>query len=101
MDIRKLLTIETDAQEAMNAMIKEEAQIRRKIAADLARRVAEIEAEGKHALEMLHQDSSADTQAKIAKIKAEYAAKAQEFTSLFSANRYERRRRIFHDVLRG
>jgi len=101
MDIKKLLAIESEAQEAMKTLAKEEFQIRQKIEADLARRVAEIEAEGKQALEMIRQESLTDMDDKITKIKMEYSAKIQEFTAYFSQNKHEWRRKIFHDVLRG
>ena len=103
MDIitQKLLAIESDAQEAMNALAKEEAQLHQKIEADLARRVAEIENKGSQAIALLKQDSEAEKEARIARIKEEYKEKSREYTEIFNANRHEWREKILYDVLYG
>ena len=101
MDIQKLLSIESEAQEAMNDMAKEELRIREKAKLDLQRRLAEIEAAGQRAIEKLRQDSEADCATKVAEIQAECQRKIQELQANFSEKRTEWRGKIFHDVLYG
>ena len=103
MDIitQKLLAIESDAQEAMKALAKEEAELQQKIEADLVRRVDEIENKGNQAIELLKRDSEAEKEARISRIKEEYKEKSQAYTKIFNTNRHEWREKILHDVLYG
>jgi len=99
--IQKLLTIESEAQEAMNDLAKEESQLQKKTEAQLAARLAKIEREGGLALEKLKKQAGEAATARLAQIKADYQQKSQEFSETLHANQQQWQEKIFHDVLYG
>jgi Skp family chaperone for outer membrane proteins len=99
--IEQLLAIESEAQDAMKDIAKENEQLTQKARQDLARRVAVIEHEGAEAIRRIVRETDTQTMEKIANKQAEFLAKTQAFEKDFEANKDKLRGKIFHDVLHG
>jgi len=97
----QLMAIESEAQEAMNAMTKENAHLARKAEEDLAIRIAQIEQGGAEAIRRLGREADSETAARIAIIEEEYMTKAEFLDSEFQANKKDLKKRIIRDVLYG
>ena len=97
----QLLAIESEAQEAMNAMAKESARLARKAEEDLAARIAKIEREGAEAIRQLGYDTEGNAAARIAEIQDEYRHKWKTFESDVQNARIDLRSRIVREVLHG
>ncbi|MCL2386124.1 MAG: hypothetical protein FWC89_01105 [Defluviitaleaceae bacterium] len=97
----QLLAIESEAQEAMNDITKENAHLAFKAQEELERRVANIENEGAEAIRRLVLETERHTAARIAYVQDEYRIKGEEFESEFMNGRKILRGKIFHDVLYG
>ena len=97
----QLLTIESDAQEAMNTMAKENAHLARKAEEELAKKIAQVERNSAEAIRQLGRESDEVTAAKIAAIQEEYASKGKTLESEFLASKDEALKKIIHEVLHG
>ena len=95
----QLLAIESEAQEAMKAIEKENAQLVQKAREELARRVAEIEKDGEAAIRKLQREAKTDTVSQIERIREEYRHKVKTLDNEFAENKNIWRGKIFHDVL--
>ena len=103
MDIitQKLLAIESDAQQVMHALAKEEAQLQQKTMENLAQKMAEIEAHSIDAIEKMKCDAETEREIRADKIRADFAEKTQAYEALFNENKQIWREKIFNDVLFG
>ena len=95
----QLLAIESDAQEAMNTITKENAQLALKAEEGLAKRIAKIEQNNTEAIRKLSREAEDDAAAKIAAIQEEYLRKWESFEEEFMANKNETRTKIFQNIL--
>ncbi|MCL2285013.1 MAG: hypothetical protein FWC32_01455 [Firmicutes bacterium] len=101
MIIQKLLLLESEAQEAMRALEKEQALSAKKAEEDLSRRIAELEWEKDATIQKLEQSTEDETAEIIAIIEAEYKQKGSELITAFAANRDTWKGKIVQDVLYG
>ncbi|MCL1877684.1 MAG: hypothetical protein FWF80_02385 [Defluviitaleaceae bacterium] len=99
--IDKLLAIEYEAQEAMNDIEKEKADLTKTAHEKLAWRIAEIEREGAEAVHRFAAEAERDTAAQIANMREEWREKNEGLEKFFIENRKKMRGKIFHDVLYG
>lgn len=99
MIIQKLLQIESEAQDAMRMMEKEQADLAKKAETELAQRVLELENAKNANLEKLRHSTQEKTLAAIAKIEAEYKQKGSDLVKIFAENRTIWVDKIFNDVL--
>jgi len=99
MIIHKLLLLESEAQEAMRTLEKEQAIMTRKAEEEISHHLAELENEKQVAFQNLAQDIQDETQAIIAKIQAEYEQKRGELVSAFTASRSAWTEKVVQDVL--
>jgi DNA anti-recombination protein RmuC len=97
----QLLSIESEAQEAMNDIAKENAALTHRAQENLAKRIAAIESEGADNIKRLVQESEKHTAARIAEIQEEFLNKSKSFEKDFRNARKNLRGKIFHDVLHG
>jgi len=97
----QLLAMESDAQEAMNTMAKENAHLARKAEEELAQKIAQIERNSAEAIRQLGREYEEDTATKIAAIQDEYDYKAKVLESEFLASKDESLKKIIHEVLHG
>lgn len=99
--LQKLLAIESDAQQAMNTLAKDEAQLKHRMEAELLNRISEMETEGNKKIAELKHLSNEETALKISEIKAEYKIKLQKFLQNFNENRQKWRGEIFNEIISG
>jgi len=97
MIIQKLLALESEAQEAMNAIAKEKTRLAQKAEEDLSQRIAEIEQNADVTIEQLL--AEADASERIEEIKTDYKGKEKVLEESFSANNRKWRERILYNVL--
>jgi len=86
MIIQKLLSLESEAQEAMRTLEKEQAHLARQTDNQLAQRIAEIEGEKDTVISSMAQEVLQETQNAIAQIQAKYKQQGSELTDAFTAN---------------
>jgi len=95
----QLLALESEAQEAMNDIAKENAILTRKTQENLAKKISAIESDGAETIRRLVNEAETHTAARIALIQEEYHAKTE---MLHNAGQNKNLRgKIFHDVLYG
>ena len=99
MIIQKLLLLESEAQEAMRTLEKEQVLLAKKAEEDLAHRIAKIESEQNAAIKILEQRSQDETMAAITKIKADYKQKESDLIAAFAANRNTWKEKIVQEIL--
>jgi len=97
----QLMAIESEAQEAMNAMTKESAHLARKAEEDLALRIAQIEQGGAEAVRRLGREADGEAAARIAMVEEEYMNKVKLLDHEYKTNKNDIKRRIIRDVLYG
>ena len=95
----QLLAIESEAQEAMNTIAKENSYLITKAKEDLSQRIARLETEGAEKIRRLVLETEKHTAARIARVQEEYRNKADAFEAEYRSGRL--RGKIFHDVLYG
>jgi len=95
--IEKLLTIESEAQEAINQMANEEARIRQKAQFDLEFHITKLEESAGREIEELRKENEEKYSIGIKQIQEKYRQKADEFY----ANTAHRREKVFNDILYG
>ncbi|MCL2578369.1 MAG: hypothetical protein FWE27_10070 [Defluviitaleaceae bacterium] len=95
----QLLALESEAQEAMNDIAKENACLARQAQENLTKKIAAIESDGTEAIRLLVNEAETHTAARIALIQEEYRAKTEKLD--FTGKRENLRGKIFHDVLYG
>jgi len=86
MIIQKLLSLESEAQEAMRTLEKEKAILAQQTDNVLAQQIAEIEDKKDAAINRMAQTISQETQNTIAQIQAKYKQKGSELSNAFTAN---------------
>jgi len=101
MIIQKLLFIESEAQEAMRILEKEQTNLSAIAEAELTSRVQELEDAKNSSIKEMYEAVEEKTLATIAKNKAEYEQKGSELQKVFAANKNNWGDKIFHDVLYG
>lgn len=99
MIIHKILSLESEAQEAMRTLEKELSHIAQGTAADMAQNMADMESEKDAAMAQLSEDTHRETQATITKIQAEYEDKRSELIAHFAANHPTWVEKISTDIL--
>jgi len=99
MIIQKLLLLESEAQEAMKTLEKEQAYIAKKSEEELSQRIKELEWEKDATIQKLNQTTEAETAETITKIQAQYKQKESRIIAAFAANRITWRDEIVNDVL--
>lgn len=95
------MALESDAQQAMNDIAKENANITNRAREGLAKRIAAIESDGEDAIKRLLRESEDHTAKRIALIQEEYRAKEIALEENYKHNAESLRGKIFHDVLYG
>jgi len=101
MIIQKLLLLESEAKQAMQALEKEQALLAKKAEEDLSQRIAELECEKDAAIQKLTLRTEMETAEIISRIQAEYKQKGSKLIQAFAANRNTWQDKITHDVLHG
>ena len=99
MIIQKLLLLECEAKEAMQALEKEQALLTKKAEADLSLRMTMLKSEKERAAERLTQQAEKNASETIAKIQAEYKQKESELTQAFATSGNAWKKQIAHQVL--
>lgn len=94
-----MLALESEAQEAMNDIVKENASLVRQSQEKIAKKIAEMEKDGAEKIRSLVNEAEAHTAARIAQIEEEFSAKTEELN--FIGKNENLRGKIFHDVLYG
>jgi len=99
MIIQKLLLLESEAQEAMRTLEKEQVLLAKKAEEDLAHRITKLESEQNAAIKLLEQNTEAETMTAIAKIKMDYKQKESNLIRAFAANRNTWEDEIVQEIL--
>jgi len=99
MIIHKLLLLETEANEAMRNIEKEQAYMAKKADADLQARLSLLEQEKDAKIHGFSQALERETAESIAKIQAEYELKESTLISAFASNRNRWKDEIVDRVL--
>ena len=99
--VQKLIALEGEAKEAMNALEKEQTRLAQQGSATLARRISEIELTAELEVAELRRNAELETAAKISEIQAEYAQKIDVFRENLMANNHVIAEKIFHKILHG
>ena len=99
MIIQKLLALESEAQEAMSAIAKEQTRLAQKAEEEVAQRVAEINKQADITIEQLL--AEADASERIDSLQEEYQKKETTLVESFEKHNRVWKERIVHDVLFG
>jgi len=99
MIIQKLLLLESEAQNAIRMLEKEQTLLSTKAEADLLQQMAAIEEEQDNILQKCTQDTAHHTATAIAKIQADYEQKGRELILAFTANHHMWKEKILHEVI--
>jgi len=99
MIIQKLLLLESEAQDAMRSIEKEQVLLAKQAKEDLILRIGELEREKDIAIKRLEQNTEEETTRVIAKIQAEYEQKRSELITAFAANHHTWRDKVTQNVL--
>ena len=97
--IEQLLAIESEAQEAMKDIEKENLRLNETMQENLSKRISAIENEGAEKIKRLVSEAENHTAERIAQIQEEYLIKAEGFENEFRIKEKAQRAKIFHDVL--
>jgi len=99
MIIHKLLLLESEAQEAMKTLEKEQVYLAKKSEKELSQRIQQLEWEKEATIQKLSQNADKETAEVITKIQAEYKQKESRLIAIFAANRITWRSDIVNDIL--
>jgi len=99
MIIQKLLALESEAQEAMSAIAKEQTRLAQKAEEEITQRVAEIEKQADITIEQLL--AEADASERIDLLQLDYKEKETALAGSFEKHNRAWKERIVHDVLFG
>jgi len=99
MTIQKLLLLESEAQEAMRTLEKDQAAASKKAEDDLATKITRLEEENATAIRELIRKSEAQTTIETERIKADYRQRGSELQTAFATNRTLWVEKIIKDVL--
>ena len=97
----QLLVIESDAQQAMNTIAKENAALSFKAEEDLARKISKIEFESVKAIKDLSREADIDAASRIERVKELYRCKGEILDSDFQNSKEMLRTKILREVLYG
>jgi len=97
--IQKLLALESEAQEAMSAIAKEQTRSSQKAEEEIEQRVAEINKQADITIEQIL--AEADASERIDLIQREYQKKETALEESFDKHNRVWKERIVHDVLFG
>jgi len=99
MTIQKLLLLESEAQEAMRTLEKDQATASKKAEDNLATKITRLEEENAAAIRELFHKTEAQTAIEIERIKADYRQRGSELQKAFAANRTIWVEKIINEVL--
>lgn len=93
--------MESEAQEAMLMVSKENAKLVKKAEADLKNKITQIKQEAFEYVQKLTSEAHRETELQIAKINEEYRLKEEEMELMFTKNREAYREKILNEILFG
>lgn len=99
MTIHKLLVLESEAKEAMQALEKEQAFLAKKAQEDLMQRMIAFEKAKRHANKKAAKETEANAAEAITKTQAEYKQKRSEKVHTFTAKGNIWKDQVFHHVI--